>query len=88
MDLPGITRTGRLLVLSQKTEPKRTALCDGMIYSCMIISLKMHILLFVRFKENPVGNVCEQIKVLVKDVRCFTVCSVYYRSVSLLAFKK
>jgi hypothetical protein len=88
MDLPGITQAGPLLVLSLITEPERTALCDGMISSCMIISVIMHILLFVRFKENPVGNVCEQIKVLVKDVRCFTVCSVYYRSVSLLAFKK
>ncbi len=57
MDLPGITQAGRLLVLSLKTEPERTALCDGMISSCMIISVKMHILLFVRFNENPAVTV-------------------------------
>jgi hypothetical protein len=57
MELPGITQTGPLLVLSLETEPERTALCDGMISSCMIISVIMHILLFVRFKENPAGTV-------------------------------
>ncbi len=73
MDLPGITQTGPLLVLSQKTEPEKTALCDGMISSCMIISVIVHILLFVRFKENSCNTVCAKIKVNVKDVCCFTI---------------
>jgi hypothetical protein len=73
MDLPGITQTGPLLVLSLITEPERTALCDGMISISMIISVIMHILLFVRFKENSCNGVCAKIKVHVKDVCYFTI---------------
>jgi hypothetical protein len=73
MDLPGITQTGPLLVLSLKTEQERTALCDGMISSCMIISVILHKLLFVRYKENSCNTVSAKIKVHVKEVCCFTI---------------
>jgi hypothetical protein len=57
MDLPGITQAGPLLVVSLKTELERTALHDGMISISMIISVILHKLLFVRFKENPADTV-------------------------------
>jgi hypothetical protein len=73
MDLPGITWTGPLLVVSLKTEQERTALCDGMISISMIISVIVHKLLFVRFKENSYNTVSAKIKVHVKDVCYFTI---------------
>jgi hypothetical protein len=81
MDLPGITRTGPLF--SRQMELERTALHDGLISISMIISVILHKLLFVRFKENS----CSMYSMCKNNIACQR-CLLFYYTVKLHSWAK